>query len=159
MKYLALFIPFLSFGQVKVVKKTDLPAYVKHDTIVVKDVWIKDVKEEAKDRKKILVLEKKITRITNILHEKRNINKSIDSLLIEVEEITNQRDSLQRFIDNDIKEETSKILGRLKDLNNRIAWLNNKIKKEKSRNRKTKKRLITVVGVAIIEGVIIILLI
>ena len=158
MKYLLLLFPFFTFAQ-SVVNKSDLPVYIKHDTLILSNVWIKDIKQEAKDRKKTLILEKKLNRIEFLMNEKRKTSSKLDTLVTALEKLQHERDSLIKVIDNDLKKESNILLQKIQILGENIAILQGQLKIERHKNRKARKRCFIVLGVAILEGVLIVLLI
>ena len=152
---LLLLFPFVVLGQ-KELSKSDLPKYIHHDTVILKDVYVKDIREEAKDKKKILDLNKKIERLKALNKNKQSKIKNITKNIVKLENLVQERDSLIAVIDSNIHATTIETITLLE---NQITALQIEIKEDKETLQKLRRRSTIIIGVAILEGVLIVLLI
>ena len=152
---LLLLFPFVVLGQ-KELSKNDLPKYIQHDTVILKDAYVKDIREEAKDKKKMLDLNKKIERLKALNKNKQSKIKNITKNIVKLENLVNERDSLIAVIDSNIHATTIETITLLE---NQITALKIEIKEDKETLQKLRRRSPIIIGVAILEGVLIVLLI
>lgn len=108
-----------SYSQVKTIKHSQLPGYIKYDTVVLYDVWIKTAREEAKQLDKIDKLERKLKNVTEILHKKKKLSTKAIQALNELDSLKASNDSLRLAISNNIRIENKEQQQRLKLLQER----------------------------------------
>ncbi len=120
-----------SYSQVKTIKHRQLPGYIKYDTVVLYDVWIKTAREEAKQLDKIDKLERKLKNVTEILHKKKKLSTKAIQALNELDSLKASNDSLRLEISNNIRVENKQQQQRLKLLqerNNRLQKICRRLK-------------------------------
>ena len=106
------------------------------DTLIFnKEVWVQDPKSEIKQRLKISKLEKRIDKVLNLLRKKEGYEFAFDSLMVQVDLITKQKDSILNVIDSGITKEESKIRLDIQILENDLISVKNKyLEIRRSRN-------------------------
>lgn len=161
MKYLLILITCTGlYSQDRILDINNLPEVVKNETVTIKgEVWIEPIKSEIKQRHKINVLEKRISKIHSILKDKENIKHNLDSLLFVIEDISKERDSLNVVLKTGVVKVAS-------DCTNKVAFLNDQLKSVRNqyfgirkKHQKLKKKTALIIGVCIVEGLLIVLLI
>ena len=141
-KMIFIFILFIllkpyGYAQIKELKHTQLPVYVDGDTIVIYDCWVQTAKEEAKQLQKIDKLEKKLDKVSVLLHKKKALSMATKESLKELDSLKAQNDSLRSTLDsiaistnNDLKHKVNALNSRNKVLQTQVYNL-----------RKVKRRL------------------
>ena len=161
MKYLLILLACTGlYSQDRVLDINNLPEVVKNETVTIKgEVWIEPIKTEIKQRHEINLLKKRIDKIHSILKDKENVKHNLDSLLFVINDLSNERDSLNKVLERGVVKVAS-------DCTNRVAYLNDQLKSVRTqyfiirkKHQKLKKRTTLIIGVCIIEGVLIIVLI
>lgn len=106
------------------------------DTLVFnKEVWVQDPKSEIKQRLKISKLEKRIDKVLKLLRKKEGYEFAFDSLMVQVDIITKQKDSILNVIDSDITKEESRVRLDVQILENDLISVKNKyLEIRRSRN-------------------------
>jgi hypothetical protein len=156
MKHLILLLlsvfSFSSFSQI------DLPSYVEDDTVYIKDGWVQDVKEEAKQRKKIIFLEKKLAKIKELTHKKKESEQIIASLLDSLTKLETEKDSILSSIEFELETERKNAFYEVEILQDRIGKLSETIVRQKRYIRKSKRTLFTVFAVLVGETVLLVIM-
>ena len=106
------------------------------DTLIFnKEVWVQDPKSEIKQRLKISKLENRIDKVLKLLRKKEGYEFAFDSLMVQVDLITRQKDSILNVIDLGITKEESKIRLDIQILENDLISIKNKyLEIRRSRN-------------------------
>ena len=106
------------------------------DTLVFnKEVWVQDPKSEIKQRLKISKLEKRIDKVLKLLRKKEGYEFAFDSLMVQVDLITKQKDSILNVIDSGITTEKSRVRLDVQILENDLISVKNKyLEIRRSRN-------------------------
>ena len=141
-----------SFAQI------ELPSYVEDDTVHIKDGWVQDVKEEAKQRQKIIFLEKKLAKIKDLTHKKKESEQIIASLLDSLTKLETEKDSILKNIEFELETERKNAFYEVEMLQERITKLSLTISKQKRYIRKSKRTLFTVFAVLIGETVLLVVM-
>jgi len=130
-------IVFIIFLAVTKLTAQQLPILTNPgDTLVFnKEVWVQDPKSEIKQRLKISKLEKRIDKVLKLLRKKEANEFAFDSLMVQVDLITKQKDSVLNVIDLGITREESKIRLDVQTLENDLINVKNKyLEIRRSRN-------------------------
>ena len=130
-------IAFIIFLAVTKLTAQQLPILTNPgDTLVFnKEVWVQDPKSEIKQRLKISKLEKRIDKVLKMLRKKEAHEFAFDSLMVQVDLITKQKDSILNVIDSGITREESKIRLDVQILENELISVKNKyLEIRRSRN-------------------------
>lgn len=143
------------YGQ-KIVKNSQLPAYIESDTLVLRDVWVQTAKSQAQEIKKIKTLQKKLDNVSLALHKKKKLNKKTLMKLNEVDSLRAVTDSLVSQIDNEYKGEIKSITNELNATYSRIAVLQQHNENLKASRNKLRIYSICSTGVVILLVVAII---
>ena len=152
---LLLLFPFVVLGQ-KELSKNDLPKYIQHDTVILKDAYVKDIREEAKDKKKMLDLNKKIERLKALNKNKQSKIKNITKNIVKLENLVQERDSLIAVIVSNIHAVTSETIIALE---NQITVLKLQLETEKNALKKLRRKTTIILGITILKGLLIVILI
>tara|TARA_R110002012_G_scaffold23065_1_gene78767 strand:- start:436 stop:921 length:486 start_codon:yes stop_codon:yes gene_type:complete len=161
MKYLLILLACTGlYSQDRVLDINNLPEVVKDETVTIKDeVWIEPIDSEIKQRHEINLLKKRIDKIHSILKDKENVKHNLDSLLFVINDLSNERDSLNNALKSGVVKVSS-------DCTNRVAFLNDQLKNVRNqyfsirkKHQRLKKKTALIIGVCIVEGVLIIVLI
>ena len=161
MKYLLILFTCASlYSQDRVLDINNLPEVVKDESVTIKvEVWIEPIDSEIKQRHEINLLKKRIDKIHSILKDKENVKHNLDSLLFVINDLSNERDSLNNALKSGVVNVAS-------DCTNRVAFLNDQLKNVRNqyfsirkKHQKLKRKTVIIIGVCIVEGVLIIVLI
>jgi hypothetical protein len=161
MKYLLILIACTGlYSQDRILDINNLPEVVKNETVTIKEeVWIEPINSEIKQRHEIDLLKKRIGKIHSILKDKENVKHNLDSLLFVIDDVSNERDSLNKVLE-------AGVIKVANDCTNKVAFLNDQLKSVRNqyftvrkKHQKLQKKTFMVFGVCIIEGLLIVLLI
>lgn len=136
----------------------NLPSYVEDDTVYLKDAWVQDVKEEAKQRRKIIFLEKKLSKIKDLTHKKKESEKVISALLDTVAKLEAEKDSIVASIEFELETERKNSFYEVEVLQERIEKLSRTIVRQKRYLRRSKRTLFTVFAVLVGETVLLVIM-
>ncbi len=133
--------------------------YVENDTLHLKGKWVQPVEEEAKQRKKILFLQKKLDKIKAINHEKLKTKVVLDSLIGEIDRLEIEKDSILNAIDLKLEDEKKELYYSLTLLNEEIKQYRKTIKHQKKSIKRKNVVLVSLIGAIVIETALIIAII
>ena len=161
MKYFLILITCTGlYSQDRILDINNLPEVVKNETVTIKgEVWIEPIKSEIKQRHKINVLEKRIGKIHSILKDKENIKHNLDSLIFVIDDISNERDSLNSVLKTSVIKVASDCTNRVAFLNDQLKSVRNQYFSIRKKHQKLKKKTALIIGVCIVEGLFVLLLI
>ncbi|MCH9621018.1 MAG: hypothetical protein S4CHLAM20_04320 [Chlamydiia bacterium] len=154
-----LLISFVSIGQ-DVLTGSELPTIVQNDTVIIYgEAWVQSSRSEVHQRAEQKSCEKRLKRVHKVLNSKILVMHQIDSLLLRIEDIETQRDSLKMAFDNMTLYEVSEAQIQLNKYAKQITDSNYDLWVYKTRLKKIKKKLFLLYTVIVLEGVLIVLLI
>lgn len=161
MKYLLILIACTGlYSQDRILDINNLPEVVKNETVTIKgEVWIEPIKTEIKQRHEINVLKKRIGKIHSILKDKENVKHNLDSLLFVIDDISNERDSLNNVLKTSVIKVASDCTNKVAFLNDQLKSVRNQYFSIRKKHQKLKKKTALIIGVCIVEGLLIVLLI
>lgn len=146
-KYLFLLLPFISFGQY--VENGKL--FLRDTVIVLNDSYVQPAREEAKQIKQILILERKVDRLKEITAHKQNLLDKQGELIDTVTTLQAKIDLLEEEKEQLHKELKAESINALELANDEIIKTNKKLDKTKRRNK-------TLTVLVIVKGVLILIL-
>lgn len=158
---LLLLLAFLSsFGQVKVLKKKDLPGYSHHDTIyTATDVWVQDYGDELNQRVDALDKQRRIDFLRGVMKKKETQEGQLDSLLTQLQILKIERDSLSFIVKNALDDVSGDAIKALKGYEDKIWKLEHEAYDMVREIKRLRKKVFWLWVVVISEGVVMLVLI
>lgn len=161
MRYLfILMLCSVCYAQNRVLDNNNLPEVIKNETVTVKaEAWVEPVDSEIEQRAKINFLEKKIKKIHTTLSDKHNYKHNLDSLFLVIDNITIERDSLNEVIKSGSEEIVKDCSNKSSYLTSQLNSVRNQYFSIRKKHQKLKRKTVLILGVAIVEGLFIVILI
>ena len=147
-------------GQVVEVTKDNTPLISHGDSLfTMQEMWVQSFQSELKQRRKLLSAERRNKWLRKKLHtKKKDVLQTIDTLVIEVEMLTYQRDSLQNVITTGLQGVSRDALRQIHTLNKTINEKRSKIQAMSAIVTKLNKWIVRLVIITGSETLLIILL-
>ena len=156
-RVLLLFVCLNGFSQS--IKVHDLPRLMKDTIVFHEDVWVQTLEQEAKQQSSILGLKRKVNKLSEIIHEKKDIEPIIDSMLTQIDYSQYKIDSLNNVIVTGSIDVISDAQYKIEKYRARISSLNMDIISLTHRLRKTKSLVVKLIAVIIGETILVVVLI
>lgn len=132
----------IGLSQVKNIGAKQLPGYSINDTIyTITEVWIQVYSEEINQRSELINNERKIEALKDILHKKRKIEPVIDSLIIELGNVSKERDSIVNVLKTGLVDVSKSMVETIETYEKKIFSLSNEVRFLTEEKRKYKNRL------------------
>lgn len=110
------------FSQVVELDKNNTPLISHGDSLfTMQEMWVQSFESELKQRQSELSTERKNKKLKKLLHTKKTeVLQTIDTLVIEIEQLTAERDSLQQVITKGLQTVSRSALGQIHKLNRKL---------------------------------------
>ena len=134
--------------------KDSLPRYIEHDTVILRDVWVQSVREEAEQRQKILSLQTKLEKVSITLQNKKKVNSEILKNIEDLKRLQQENDSLRAYADSIIYSDCTNQIKR----NGALLAVISEQQRQISKLKRIKKRL-TFSTIPVVLGVVLLVIV